>query len=196
MRASPQGYGLRELRRLPPRVALFYLRAARLAKRLGDEQALRASTAPADIAALLRLARGRERLVEIGTAAGWTTLGLALADPGCRVESLDPVVHPQRARYEALVPQRVRARVRFLARSGIEPGDARRQVDLVFIDAAHHAQATVAFFEAWQERVAPGGLVVFHDYGAPGWPGVAEGVRLLGLDGRAEGAWLYVWEKA
>ena len=36
---------------------------------------------------------------------------------------------------------------------------------------------------AWQPRMAPGGLVVLHDYGNPAYPGVAEAVAELGLEG-------------
>src|SRR4051812_20386268 len=87
------------LRHLPPRVALFQLRAHALALRLGDEFSLDSAARPGQLAELLRLARGRRRIVELGTATGWTTVSLALGAPQARLLSADPVVQPHRERY-------------------------------------------------------------------------------------------------
>ena len=63
-----------------PRVAVFRARARRAARIARHEFALAAATSAADTAVLLELARGRQRAVELGTAAGWTAISLALAD--------------------------------------------------------------------------------------------------------------------
>src|SRR5204862_3541476 len=106
------------LRVLPLRVARFQWRARRLAERAGHAWGLEAAATPADLAALLRLARGRREAVELGTGPAWTAIALALADPTRRVTSYDPVVHENRDDYLGLVPAQVRARVRFVASEG------------------------------------------------------------------------------
>jgi predicted O-methyltransferase YrrM len=180
-------------RALPARAALFQARAMLRAQRLGDDWALRSSTRPADVAELLRLARGRRRAVELGTATGWTSGALLLAEPERRLLSFDPVVREHRAAYLALLPRSARERLELVAAPGHE---ARGEgIDLLFVDSSHDRDATVAEFRAWEPRLAPGALVVLHDYGNPAYPGVAEAVEELGLTGR-EHAGLWVWEAA
>src|SRR5687768_7446926 len=169
-------------RALPPRPALFQARAMLRAARLGDDFALVSSTRPRDVAELLRLARGRRSVVELGTATGWTAGALLLADSERRVVSFDPVEREHRDAYLALLPRSARERLELVRAPGHE---ARGEgVELVFVDSSHDREATVAEFRAWQPRLAPGGLVVLHDYGNPAYPGVAEAVRELGLEGR------------
>src|ERR687885_1377412 len=100
------------VRVLPPRVALFQARAMLRAARLGDDFALVSSTRPPDVAELLRLARGRHEVVELGTATGWTAGSFLLADPARRVTSFDPVVREHRDDYLALLPGSARARLK------------------------------------------------------------------------------------
>jgi len=178
-------------RALPLRPALFQARAMLRAQRLGDDWALESSTRPADVAELLRLARGRRTVVELGTATGWTAGALALADPARRVTSYDPVVREYREDYLRLLPRPTRERLALVQAPGHE---ARGEgVELLFVDSSHDRAATVAEVRAWQPRLAPGGLVVLHDYGNPAYPGVADAVAELGLDGRRHhGLWL--WE--
>ena len=181
---------LASTRALPPRAALFQARAMLRAARLGDDWALQSSTRPADVAELLRLARGRRAAVELGTATGWTAGALLLADPQRRLASYDPVVREHRDAYLALLPPAARARLELVA----EPGHHARGdgVELLFVDSSHDRDATVAEVRAWQPRLAPGALVVLHDYGNPSYPGVAEAVAELGLDGRPHaGLWLW-----
>jgi SAM-dependent methyltransferase len=180
---------LRHLAGLPPSVAWFQARAVVSAAWSGDVFALRSAAHPGDVRALLRLARGRRTVVELGTATGWTTASLALADRGRTVTSYDPVVQPGRDRYQALVPRAARARMTFVQDTG-ESGAARwdgPSVDLLFIDSTHAREGTAAEFLAWRPRLAPGGVVVFHDFGNPAFPGVAEAVEDLGLAGEAVG---------
>ena len=176
---------------LPARAALFQARAMLRAQRLGDDWALRSSTRPADVAELLRLARGRRRAVELGTATGWTSGALLLTEPERRLMSFDPVVREHREAYLALLPRRARERLELVAAPGHE---ARGEgIDLLFVDSSHDRDATVAEFDAWRPRLAPGALVVLHDYGNPAYPGVAEAVEQLGL-GVREHAGLWLWE--
>src|SRR3954451_2145313 len=124
---------------LPLPVASFQARAVIYAARSGDAFALQAASRPADVRALLRLAAGRRTVVELGTATGWTTASLVLADPARTVTSYDPVVQPGRARYAALVRPQARARVAFVDETG-QAGAARWSgppVDLLFIDSTH-----------------------------------------------------------
>ncbi len=177
-------------RALPARAALFQARAMLRAARLGDDWALVSSTRPADVAELLRLASGRRRAVELGTATGWTSGALLLADGERRLSSYDPVVREHRDAYLALLPRAARRRLELIA----APGDEARgeEVELLFVDSSHDRAATVAEVRAWQPRMAAGGLVVLHDYGNPAYPGVAEAVEELGLDGRPRSG-MYVW---
>lgn len=180
---------LAEVRRLPPRVAVFHARALLLAARLGDDFTLRSVTQPADVRTLLGLARGRERIVELGTAAGWTAGALALT--GARVLSLDPVVVPQRARYLALLPRATRERITCVQAPGVEGvAHAGGPVDLLFVDSTHERAATVAEVQAWRPALAPDALIVLHDFANPAFPGVTEAVCDLGLDGDVRGGML------
>lgn len=177
------------LRRLPPRVALFQARALLLALRLDDRFALASVSRPGDVRLLLDLARGRELVVELGTATGWTAASLALQ--GARVVSFDPVVQEHRERYLALLPADARGRIDLRRAAGAD-GSTDGPVDLLFVDSTHERDATIAEFEAWRPRLAPGALVVFHDHGNPAFPGVAAAVEALGLSGEARDG-VFVW---
>jgi hypothetical protein len=63
---------------------------------------------------------------------------------------------------------------------------------MLFIDSTHEREGTLTEFRAWRERLAPGAVVAFHDYGHPEFPGVAQAVAELGLDGEVHGG-LFVW---
>jgi predicted O-methyltransferase YrrM len=181
------------LRRLPPRVALFQARALALAVRLRDDFALRSVSRPGDVRLLLDLARGRRVVAELGTATGWTAASLALADPERRVVSFDPLVQAHRERYLALAGDGARRRVALHQAAGVDGAAlAGEPVELLFVDSTHAREDTVAEFRAWREHLAPGALVAFHDHGNPAFPGVAEAVRDLALDGRDHGG-VFVW---
>jgi predicted O-methyltransferase YrrM len=188
---------LLRLRVLPPHVARFQWRARRRARELGDEFALESSTRPADLARLLKIAAGRDRVVELGTANGWTAIALALGAPGRHVLTLDPFDRPERAAYLELVPARVRGRIRFIAEPGcagpgVDPaGDFTNGIELLYIDSSHERVETVAEVRAWEQALAPGALIVFDDYGHPSYPGVRAAVQELGLVGHLDGT-LYV----
>ena len=172
------------LLRLPPRVALFYFRARRAAARHGDQWSLKSATGPESLTAILRLARGRRSVVEVGTGTAWTTAGLALADRRRTVLSFDPVVWPERERYLRIAGRDAASRIE-LVEGGGEAGPAGRPIrpDMMFIDGSHERELTVRTFEAWRTAFAPGAIVAFHDYENPLYPGVTEAIRELGLDG-------------
>ena len=107
-------------RALPARAAVFQARAMLRAQRLGDDWALRSSTRPADVAELLRLARGRRLAVELGTATGCTSGALLLAEPKRRLMSFDPVVREHREAYLGLLPRSARERLELVAAPGNE----------------------------------------------------------------------------
>lgn len=179
---------------LPPAVVWFQARALRLALAREDAFTLASASSPERLRVLLRAARGRRRVVELGTATGWTAAALVLADPERRVLSCDPVVQPGRERYLDLLRAPDRARLTLLAVDGAEASDDgfAEGVDLLFIDSVHTREGTLAEWHAWRPRLAPGALVVFDDHGHPDFPGVAEAVRELRLDGRAE-AGMFGW---
>lgn len=177
---------------MSPRVRRFLWRARRLARRRGHEWGLQAATHGGDLAELLRLARGRRRVVELGTGPGWTAIALALDDPDRRVVTYDPVEHEHRAEYLALAP-RARERIEWVAAEGASgAGASTEPVDLLFVDSTHEREPTLAEFAAWRPRLAPGAVVAFHDYGHPDFPGVEEAIRELGLEGERRGG-MFVW---
>jgi predicted O-methyltransferase YrrM len=174
---------LAELRLLPPRVALFQWRAWRLASRLGDSFSPVSRTEARKLAVLLNAARGRRRVVELGTGTAWTTISLVLADPGREVLSYDPIERPERDRYLRLVSAETRRRLKFVGASGDDGPLDSELVDLLYIDSSHHREDTISEVEAWRPALGQGSLVVFDDFAHSDYPGVEEAVRYLGLVG-------------
>jgi predicted O-methyltransferase YrrM len=172
---------------LPPRVAVFQARARRLAWRTGDMFSLTSVTRPADLRALLALARGRHRVVELGTATGWTAISLALADPARTVSTLDVVTREEPHRYLQLVNGSVRRRIELEIRDGAQGPLDPVPVDLLYIDSSHDRASTIAEVLAWRPVMAPGATVAFDDYGHPDYPGVREAIAELGLPGERRG---------
>ncbi len=184
---------LLSLRVLPPRVALFYWRAWRRAERDHDEFSLASAARPAELAELLALARGRRAVVELGTGTAWSAIALALADSARTIVSYDPAVRAERDAYLALAGERVRERIELRAEpdsAGPHAGDA--PAELLFIDSEHEREPVLAAFAAWRGALAPGAIVVFHDYAHPAYPGVRDAVRELGLSGDEVGG-VFVW---
>lgn len=129
--------------------------------------------------------------MEIGTGTAWTTAALALADGERRVVSYDPIVRPERDRYLELAGIGDRIELR---ESGGEsgPADGDPPPDFVFVDGSHERELTIATFQAWRDRLAPGGAIAFHDYGNELYPGVTEAISELGLKGSVERD-VFVW---
>jgi predicted O-methyltransferase YrrM len=184
---------LLSLSALPARVARFFWRAWRHARRTGDRFSLVSPARPAELAALLALARGRTTVVELGTGTAWTAISFALAEPACRVISCDPCVRVEREAYLDLAGLPVRERIELREEpDGAGPRAGDGPVQLLFIDSSHEREPTVAAFLAWRGALAPGALVIFHDHGNPDYPGVREAVEDLGLAGWETGG-LFVW---
>ncbi len=186
---------LASLRGLPPRVAWFQHRARRHAVRSGDAFSLASAARPAELIALLALARGHETVVELGTGTAWSTISLALADGRRRVVSYDPCERAERASYLEMVPAHVRRRIELRREPDSAGPRAGETAGLLFIDSSHDRASVIAAFTAWREGLAPGATVAFHDYGHPAYPGVRDAVLELGLSGRERGG-LYVWRAA
>lgn len=178
-----RAWGLRGLR---PRVAWFQWRARRVAHRMGDTFSLVSVTRPADTQVLIGLARGCSRVVELGTATGWTAITLALDDPERRVVSYD-VVSRGPERYLELVPRDVRDRIELVLASGSTGPRDDQLVDLLYIDSSHEREQTMAEVRAWQPHLRVGALVLFDDYTHPDYPGVREAIEELGLEGERRG---------
>ncbi len=175
------------LRVLPWRVARFQWRARRLARRSGDQFSLTSATRAGDLSVLLELAGRRRAVAELGTGTAWTALAFALDDPQREVITYDPVLRSERERYLQLVDRDVRSRITFVSSAGSSGPPAGRSIELLYIDSSHGREETLAELHAWRPALAPGALVIFDDYTHPGYPGVREAVRELGLTGTRRG---------
>jgi spermidine synthase len=181
---------------LPPAVVWFLCRALCVAIAGGDTFSLRSAAAPHQLALLIRMARGRRRVVELGTATGWTAAALALADPTRTVVSCDPHIQPGRNRYLRLLRSSTRARIELVHATGVEAAAMDdHEVGLLFIDSSHERQATIDEWHAWRPRLAPDAIVVFHDCDHPEFPGIARAIEELGLSGERQ-AGMFVWRAA
>ena len=178
---------------MPARVARFAWRANGRARGIGDDFSLASAVRPAELAELLSIARGRGAVVELGTGTAWSAIALALDDGARRVISYDSFVRHDRDAYLGLAGGRVRDRIELRNEpdsNGPRAGDP--PVELLFIDSSHDCESVLAAFRAWRTALAPGAVVVFHDYDHPGYPGVRDAVVELGLVGRRIGG-LFAW---
>jgi predicted O-methyltransferase YrrM len=172
---------------LPPRVAWFHWRARRLAWQTSDQFSLTSVTRPADLKVLLGVARGSRRVVELGTATGWTAISLALSDPAREVVSYDVAEREEPRRYLALVSPSVRDRIEFVIAAGSTGPRDERPVDLLYVDSSHEREETIAEVRAWRRALRPGATIVFDDFRHPNFPGVREAITELALDGEQRG---------
>ena len=180
------------LARLPRAVASFYLRAHTLARRSGDEWTLMTFVPLADVRHLIELGRGRRNVVVIGPGAVWAPIALALADRRRSVRAFGPSDRHEREAYLALVDDSVRSRIQLAEHQALLPKPGEAAVDLLFIDRSDFPDEIVDAFEAWRPHLSPGARVLFHDYGDPRWPRVAEAVERLQLRGESRGR-VFVW---
>lgn len=146
------------------------------------------------ITALIMLRRPR-RVFEIGTFDGATTLMMAGASPEAEVITLD--LPPSRAAHDAeLEGERDLANKGLVGHrfQGLPESRRIRQVlgdsrtfdyspyhgtcDFVFVDACHEYEFVRSDTSHALKLVAPGGMVVWHDY-TPGWPGVVRALDEL-----------------
>jgi predicted O-methyltransferase YrrM len=180
------------LRSLPAKVVLFHLRARRYARRSRDEFSLASSIRPGELNALLGLACGRRKVVELGTGTAWSAISLALDDTSRRVITYDPSVRAQREAYLGCAWPSVRERIEFRAEPDSNGPRAGEAVELLFVDSSHDRESVVRAFDAWRDALLPAAVVAFHDYEHPRYPGVREAIAELGLVGSTVGG-LFVW---
>ena len=140
-------WGLRGLR---PRVLWFHWRARRQAWRTNDLFSLASVTRPADMRLLLKMTRGRRRVVELGTATAWTAITLALDDRQRRVVSYDVIEREEAKRFLDLVGPDVRERIELVVAPGCTGPRDQQPVDLLYIDSSHTREHTIAEVQAWQ----------------------------------------------
>jgi predicted O-methyltransferase YrrM len=177
-------WGLRGLR---PRVLWFHWRARRRAWRTNDLFSVSSVTRPADMRVLLKMTRGRNRVVELGTATAWTAITLALDDRRRRVVTYDVIEREEAKHYLDLVGPDVRERIELVVAPGCTGPRDQQPVDLLYIDSSHTREHTIAEVRAWQPYLRPGAPVLFDDYTHPDYPGVREAIEELGLKGELRG---------
>lgn len=141
---------------------------------------------------MLSLAKGRKRVAELGTGTAWTAIAFALDDAERAVVSYDPAVRPERDRYLALAGVAARERIELRSQPDSDGPREGEAFDLLFIDSAHDRQSVRDALAAWRASLAPGAVVLFHDYDHPDFPGVREAVSDLGLEGEVRGG-MFVW---
>lgn len=134
--------------------------------------------------ALWRLAEGK-RVLEIGSYCGCSTI--CLAQSAASVLSVDPhngsgtpapmetftAFQQNVERYG--VSEKVTAHIGTLADDDLPAGE----FDVIFIDGLHDAESVREDIRLALLRLAPGGLLAFHDYEASEHPGIAVAVNEL-----------------
>jgi predicted O-methyltransferase YrrM len=113
-----------------------------------------------------------ERLFAIGNSAGWSTLALALLNPGARVVAIDAgfdrnahdgIGFTNRVAEEEDLPVRVVEGRSPEDVAAILRTEAMAPIDFAFIDG-HHSVAQVQLdFHAMRPHAAPGCVYLFHD---------------------------------
>ncbi len=127
---------------------------------------------------LLRsLAAGKRSIVEVGVFEGVTSALLAAAmAPGGNLYLVDPYPLGVRAErwlgfsFTAFIARRsvrrFRDRARFVRATSLEAASSlalAAPADLVFLDADHSFEAVRNDFAAWAPKLAPDGILAFHD---------------------------------
>lgn len=129
---------------------------------------------PDEITCILRHARGKRRLVEIGVFHGWMTRRLReVMAPDGILFAIDPFfrgrlgfsAHQMIARRE--VSRVSNGTVKWMRCTGAEAGRRHAaanepHVQFVFVDADNTFDARKGDWDAWSGRVAPGGVILLH----------------------------------
>jgi predicted O-methyltransferase YrrM len=138
------------------------------------------------VAAIARL-RGCRRMFEFGTYQGRTTYHLTFASENPRVFTLNlpPEVDSSVARFlgtwfkgtdrEQFITQILEDSRSF------DPSPYERQMDFVFIDADHRYEAVKNDTEKALRMLAPGGILLWHDFAAKS-PGVVRYIKEFSQD--------------
>jgi len=114
-------------------------------------------------------------IVEVGSHHGRSTVFLAAAKPAdVSMLAVDPFDNPRwgggpesYARFDDTL-ERFRLSDHVQAFRGVSAEassqwDSSRSIGLVFINGAHDRASVIADVDGWEQHVAPGGLVIFHD---------------------------------
>lgn len=129
---------------------------------------------PSEVALLIRMARSAETIVELGCYKGRAMAAMMLVNPKADVYGVDSFGDMTHRGYKGATEKQCRAN---LKRLGLEPkgilamttdeaaGKFEREIDLLHIDAGHSREDVRADIKNWLPKIAPGGAVVFHDYG-------------------------------
>lgn len=140
-------------------------------------------------------------IVEIGSYEGRSTicLGKGAKVNGANVWAIDPYfdymvdqnthygMEHHAALLKNLVDYGVADTVRVVALSSVNLADYwLNDIDLLFIDGNHEHQAVAEDFRWWSREMKRSGLIAFHDYTNPLWPGVAQVVNKAVASGEWE----------
>jgi predicted O-methyltransferase YrrM len=100
-----------------------------------------------------------ELVVECGTYMGLTAKAIAEANPTCKVLTMD--VWSESGDYVKDAPHNVK----YLYKDGIEVGKTWTgpKVDILFIDVEHTYECTIGNYNAWEDHVREGGVILFDD---------------------------------
>jgi len=158
------------------RCSVLYPEVPQVLKRVNAVWHNERSIAPYQAAALYALARpynkATARILEIGTARGFSASVLAEACPLAQIVTLNPQAHEVEDARVNLKPYGNVTIVTALSwvylQNYIGTG-----FDLIFVDGDHaHIHADMP----WWEHLRPGGLMLFHDYSPEGSPRSCEPV--------------------
>lgn len=116
-------------------------------------------------------------VVNIGAGFGTSALTIVEMRHDAFVFSIDVEERPDEECYLRAAGLWEQHRVvRILGRSQDVGRHWPAPVDMVFVDGDHSTDGVVGDARAWLPRIAPGGIIAFHDYGRESLPGVKEGI--------------------
>jgi len=120
--------------------------------------------------------------VNIGAGGGTSTIAMLEQDSRIVVFSIDiaaagqETVTNEHLRLDECGPEYVGRVKRIWGDSKMVGKNWPVKVDLVFVDGDHTLEGCAGDIEAWADHIRSGGYMLFHDYGSPNWPGVAQAV--------------------
>lgn len=116
--------------------------------------------------------------VNIGAGAGTSTIAMAIANISATVFSVDiradefEMFTNEHLRLKE-ISEEVSNRVIRIWGDSKQVGRAfPYNVDLVFVDGDHEKDGITGDIESWFDKINPGGIICFHDYGSVNWPHV------------------------